>query len=203
MHPNPAHGLALIGQMTVTTDPTNVLVLIGVVSVLALIFLAVIARYHYKQAGRKADQQHLERMKLLDLGQPLPDAVLAKISGDNRRTAAAAVIGVLVPLVLVAGAVGVTALVLARPGVVPGGPPVLTSPAGLSGAQLALLCTVWGVAGLVSLLAVILSLVAVRRGSRRTRPEKEEVSEESSRDEPQSPVMDEPKVELDKVGSTR
>jgi hypothetical protein len=114
----------------------------------ALAFLILAACLYYKNESCKAANQHVERMKLLELGLSLPDAELARHQAENSRTTTAGAVGIIVPLVMAGSAVGVTAMMLNQPSDF--------------FMRVALLCTVWGVAGLVSLVSVILSLVALR-----------------------------------------
>ncbi len=115
----------------------------------AVVFLIVIAILYYKYERRKGENQHVERMKVLDSGLPLPDVDLARCKADSSRTATAGAVGIFVPLFMAGSALGATALVLHLVHDVP--------------VLVALLCTVWGVCGLVSLLAVVFSLLVVRR----------------------------------------
>jgi hypothetical protein len=115
---------------------------------IALIVLAS----QYGQA-RKRELEHVERLKALDLGQPLPDADIAWANAESARTNAAAAVAVFVPLVLVAGAVGGSALILG-----------VADPR----LHLPLLCIIWGVSGLASLLTVIMASGALcLKGKRR------------------------------------
>jgi hypothetical protein len=151
--------------------------LLGGLAVLILVFFGFWVRHHYKQAARKAEQQHHERMKLLDLGLPLPDADLARAQSEQSRVNTAGAIGVLVPLFMAGAAVGVTALIVTRP----------DTPVNF---QLPLLCTVWGVVGLVSLVTVILSLAAIRRwAGGRVKPDKKAAVEPPAGDEALSPEI--------------
>jgi hypothetical protein len=115
----------------------------------ALAFLILVGCLYYKNETRRVENAHVERMKVLELGLPLPDADLARYKAENNKTATAGAVAMVVPFTMAASAVGVTALILARASELP--------------LQIALLCTVWGVCGLVSLVTVVLGLVVLGR----------------------------------------
>jgi hypothetical protein len=98
---------------------------------------------------RKQNQTHRERMKAMEQGQ-LPEVLRAQ--AEVTRARVAVTVGVLVPLLLMAAAVGGTALILTWG--------ELTS-------RLAILCVIWGVCGLVSLVAAARSLGVLRQRGRR------------------------------------
>jgi hypothetical protein len=97
---------------------------------------------------KEREFQHTERLKALERGVPLPDADLAAARADTARAVAAGLVAVVVPLVMVGTAVGATVIILA-----------LAHPA----LHLPLVCTVWGVNGATSMVALSLSLTALRR----------------------------------------
>jgi hypothetical protein len=135
---------------------------LGVVCGFGLLFAGVAVVLDFRKKTRDRELTHAERIKALESGHPLPDAELAWAKVEGARTAVRALVGVFVPLFMVAGAAGGTALVL-----IEGKPPAeaMLNPFFASG-HTPILCTIWGVAGLVSLLAVILSIA----GSSRRRP---------------------------------
>src|SRR5256885_757953 len=94
---------------------------------------------------------HAERMKALELGQPLPDAEVARAKADASRAWARGLCAAAASLGMVGASLGATALVLlwAEPG-----------------SQLPTLCVVWGVCGLVALVAVSVGLAASRQRER-------------------------------------
>jgi len=108
---------------------------------------------------RKADaleqeRRHQERLRALELGFPLPEAELARAQADASRARWAGAVGFLVPLGLSGLALAATVIVLDH---LPGDtfsmmhlPPVLYA--------------IWGISGLVSLMAVLMSATALRRG---------------------------------------
>lgn len=101
--------------------------------------------------SRQRDLEHAERMKALEVGQPLPDAEIARAKADSTRSAVAGLIGVFVPLFM-AGAATITTCVTIAQANIP-----------WERSSTSLLIVVWIVSGLISLVTVVLSLVAVRR----------------------------------------
>src|SRR5437762_2680342 len=101
------------------------------------------------QRGKTTQRQleHAERLRALELGQELPDAAVARAAATSSRARAAASVGVLVPAFVLGSGVGATALIL------------VTASANI---HLPLLCVIWGVCGLVSLVAVSSSLSALK-----------------------------------------
>ena len=97
------------------------------------------------QRGKNAQRQlmHAERLRSLELGHELPDAEVARAESRSSRAWAVALVGWLVPLLALGAGVGGTALVL-----------LLAS----EHVHLTVLCTIWGVCGLVSVVAVNVSL---------------------------------------------
>jgi uncharacterized membrane protein YbhN (UPF0104 family) len=100
---------------------------------------------------REKEHAHAERMKALEVGQPLPDADVARSGADASRAWAAALTAILVSLGMAGAAVGATALVFRM---------------GDAHVHLPLVCVVWGVCGLVSLITVTGGLDAMRRRGR-------------------------------------
>jgi hypothetical protein len=129
----------------------SLLLLVGLV---AFALVALLARTYYVLESRRKEQQHLERMKSLELGLPLPDAEIARAKAESNRSSVTGAIGILVPLAAMCGAAGTTALLLAK-----------EHPVSF---QLPLLCTVWGVCGLISVVTVVLSLIALGTSPRST-----------------------------------
>jgi hypothetical protein len=118
-----------------------------------MIWVASRAELQKRQLGQEREMkerefEHAERLKALERGVPLPDADLAAARADTAWAVAAGLVAVVVPLVMVGTAVGATAIILA-----------LAQPA----LHLPLVCTVWGVNGLTSIVALSLSLAALRR----------------------------------------
>lgn len=108
----------------------------------------------HRLKGKQRQLEHEERLRSLEAGIPLPDAEVARAKVDGTRAWMAGLIGTLVPLVFLAAAVTMTFLAWRD------------IQAGFAERfPLGLLAIIWGTTAGVSLLAVILSLVAVRRGS--------------------------------------
>jgi hypothetical protein len=112
-----------------------------------------------KRTAEDRQFAHAERLKALELGQALPDAEVARLKAESEflqasldatgnRTAGAVAASILVPLIMAGSAVGGTALVL------------LFAEARL---HLPLVCTIWGVSGLVSLVTVATAAAVLRR----------------------------------------
>jgi hypothetical protein len=138
----------------------------------------VVAILYYKNERRKGENQHVERMKVLELGLSLPDVELARCKAESGRTATAGAVGILVPFFMAGSAIGATALVLFH---------VHDWPL-----QVALLCTVWGVCGLVSLLAVVFSLVVLRCGHLSRMMKSSEGETSTSSMTAREPIIEEP-----------
>jgi hypothetical protein len=90
--------------------------------------------------AKAREQEHSERMKALEMGQPLPDAEVAKAR-------AAGTVGTLVPLIMVGGAIGATFLILSWAD---------------SAWHVPLVCSVWAASGVVCLVTVAASLRTIR-----------------------------------------
>ena len=103
-----------------------------------VVFLVVL---FYRLESRKRTMRHTELLRSLEVGQKLPDAEIA-------RAMAIGVIGTLVPVCALGAAVGSTALV----------PYVLESN------EVALLCTIWGVCGVIAMLSVVIGLAMLGGG---------------------------------------
>jgi hypothetical protein len=101
------------------------------------------------QRGKHAQRQltHAERLRSLELRHELPDVEVARAESRSSRAWAVALVGWLVPLLALGAGVGATALIL-----------LLAS----EHVHLAVLCTIWGVCGLVSVVAVNVSLGALK-----------------------------------------
>lgn len=92
------------------------------------------------------DRKHAERMKALEMGQPLPDLAIAQTHAAVARTVLLIVACCLVPPALAGAAIGATALVLHN---------------AQHDIHLPVLCVIWGVVGLVSLVVVTSALGAI------------------------------------------
>jgi hypothetical protein len=124
----------------------------GIFSVLGIVtFFGSIGLLMWIDQRGKAEgqrQQHEQRLRALELGRELPDAAVARAAASSSRAWAAALVGFFVPLMALGAGVGATALVLAQ---------------AAEGIHLALLCTIWGVAGLICIVAVATSLGAMHQ----------------------------------------
>jgi hypothetical protein len=132
-------------------------------SVGVVAFFGCIAFYNWLEYRRKSAERetvHLERMKALELGQPLPDGEVAWAASDRVRAWMAGLMGILVPLLSAGAAVGATAIVLTlrQHSDIPFAPE--------SPLPRVVLPVVWAVWGLVSVVTVTLSIRTLRhRGS--------------------------------------
>jgi hypothetical protein len=118
--------------------------MLGFSFLVALTIIVLALRLQFQ----KQEQAHRERMKALEQG------VLAEVlraQGDMTRARAAGAVGVLVPVVLAAAAAAGTGLVLSWADAI---------------WRVTVLCVIWGVCGVVSLVTVTTSLDVLRRGSR-------------------------------------
>jgi len=115
-----------------------------------------------KQTAQDRALKHAERLKAMELGQPLPDLEIAQlkaanenlaaqVTAVNNRLGAVCFLAFFVPLIMVGAAIGGTALVLAQ---------------AAASLHLPLLCTMWGVCGIVSLacLVPVILVLAQKRG---------------------------------------
>jgi hypothetical protein len=101
-----------------------------------------------RNKAKERELAHAERMRALELGQPLPDAEAARARSDASRAWARGLSAAAASLGMAGAAVGATALLVG-----PGEPRTL----------LPLLCVIWGVCGLVALVAVSVGLASSRR----------------------------------------
>lgn len=143
----------------------------GAIGVLSLFGgIGLLMWIDYRSKIREKEYAHTERMKALESGQTLPDADIARSQADASRAWAAGLTALLVPLGMAGSAVGATALIiqLAAPSV-----------------HLPLVCVIWGVCGLVSLVAINVGFHAMRRRER-----SEERGQRSHRDQPTPPTAE-------------
>jgi hypothetical protein len=126
--------------------------ILGVAAVLAFFGgLALLMWIDGRNKGRERQLAHAERVKSLEMGQTLPDAEVARASASAQRAWAVGLVALLVPLGLAGTAVGATALIF-----------IYAS----AGVQLPLLCVIWGVCGVVSLVTVTTGLGVLAVGRR-------------------------------------
>jgi H+/gluconate symporter-like permease len=98
--------------------------------------------------------EHEERMKALELGQVVPIPDLSKAAAQDNEAFTIGCLGILVPLGLVSAAVGATGLIFQN--------------VEEMSERVIFISIVWGVCGLVSLAAVLLSLLTLKTRSGRT-----------------------------------
>src|SRR5262245_54282370 len=132
--------------------------LAGAAGLLALFGgIAILMLIDGRNKAQERKLTHAERLKALEMGQPLPDAEVARARADAHRAWASGLAALGVPTVLAGSAVGATALVFVQ-----ASPPT----------HLTLLCVIWGICGLVSLVAVATGL-GVLAGSGSSLPQEE------------------------------
>jgi hypothetical protein len=112
---------------------------------LILLFLVLTVMALWVERTKK-QLAHTERMKALELGQPLPDAAIARAQALGSRAWAAGTIGILVPLAMIGGGAWGTVFILHQDYLYH---------------QVALLCTLWGICGGVSLVVATVSLAII------------------------------------------
>ena len=105
--------------------------------------IAVLMLIDSRTKAQERQLAHAERVKALELGQPLPDAEVARARAAAQRAWAVGLTALLVPLGLASTAVGATALVFS-----------MSSPQ----VHVTLLCVIWGICGVVSLTTVTTAL---------------------------------------------
>src|SRR5438105_3809452 len=121
----------------------------GALGLLALFGgIALLMLIDARGKAKERELTHTERMRALELGQTLPDAEVARARAESSRAWAGGLAAVTVSLGMAGAAVGATAVVLERT--------ELSS-------QLPLLCVIWGICGVVALVAVSAGLKAARR----------------------------------------
>jgi hypothetical protein len=138
-------------------DAIAALLFFGLPVTLGLGLAALALVFDYRKKAQERELTHVERMKALERGLPLPDAEIARAEAEKSRARAAGTIGALVPLFALAASVGSTAIVLAyqRDGdmPIPFATPRSTAP----------LVTIWVVCGVIVTAALILSIRSLRR----------------------------------------
>jgi hypothetical protein len=125
-------------------------------------------------------QQHEERLRALELGRELPDAAVARAEASSSRAWAAAFVGFFVPLLALGAGVGATALILTQAS---------------EGIHLPVLCTVWGVTGLICVVSVATSLGTMHAQS----PEEPRATQESMASKTTRPPAETRDLDLEMV----
>ena len=119
---------------------SNILAFAGGMIGLLFLFLGVAIWFDNKRGVRRRELEHVERIKAIECGYPLPDE-------DSARHKMLGAIGVLVPAASLTAAAWVTQLILAREDY---------------GAPRWLLAIVWGVAGVVALVVGAVAAAGLR-----------------------------------------
>jgi hypothetical protein len=123
----------------------------GLSAVLALLALfggiALLMLIDGRSKAKERELAHTERMRALELGQALPDAEMARARSDASRAWARGLSVAVTSLGTAGAAVAATVFLVER-----------DEPRSL----LPLLCVIWGVCGLVALVAVSVGLAATR-----------------------------------------
>src|SRR4051812_40306982 len=134
----------MLGERTMEAIGISLAASLGAFALFGGIALMMWIDARNKQHEREL--KHTERIKALEMGQPLPDLAVASARAAQIRTVLLGLVCFLVPVGLAGIAVGATALVLfcAAPGI-----------------HLPVLCVIWGVVGLVSLVTIPSALQAL------------------------------------------
>jgi hypothetical protein len=122
--------------------------MVGSVGSVALFgFLTFAVWIDYRKKKDERDAAHQERMKALELGHPPLDADVERARAYGKAAWAAGLIGLLIPLAVVALAViGTIVAVVHRPGEAIAGP----------------LIVAWSIAAVICLVTIVLSLHTIR-----------------------------------------
>jgi hypothetical protein len=134
----------------VVDTSTIALGLSGAISAVAFFaFLSIAVWFDYRKKKDEQNAAHLERMKALELGQPLLDAEIARAKAYASAAWAAGLIGLLIPIVVISLTVvgTIVAVMYHNPwqNIVP---PLIVA---------------WSIAGVVMLVAVLRSLGVIQR----------------------------------------
>jgi hypothetical protein len=130
-----------------------------------------------KAEAEKARLDHEARMRALELGRPLPDLEVARVGMERTRVRAAAVVAWLVPWGAIGAAVGTTAILLDHYDLNPS-------------LRAAAIFTVWGVAGILSIVTVNSAARTMRHAGRppeKKPPRKDEADVEHQEQPPREP----------------
>ncbi len=125
--------------------------------------IALLSWIDYLKKRKDRELSHQERLKALELGHPLPDIEIARSGTESTRAVMLGIIGLLVPISVIGMAVGATAIVFDQ---------------GEESIHLPLNATIWGVAGLVSLVTAI-NCAAGLISLRKAEPEEKESPKET------------------------
>jgi len=152
----------------------------GLSAALALLALfggiALLMLIDGRSKAKERELAHAERMQALELGQPLPDAEVARARSDASRAWARGLSAAAASLGMAGAAVGATALLVGR-----------DEPRTL----LPLLCVIWGVCGLVGLVALVAVSVGLGAARRRDVPGKRAAAPEQPAELPATAIREE------------
>jgi hypothetical protein len=130
-------------------------ILPGLLLVVGMLVVGIILRFRQEANNQeKTRLTHAERLRALELGQPLREHEVARAHAEASRARAAGLIGTLVPLAAIGAAAGISLAILREPfhGNWTGLHPTTEK-----------LLVVWVVAGVVSLVAVVGTLIVLQR----------------------------------------
>ncbi len=131
--------------------------------------IALITWIDQRGKTRRREIEHTERMKSIELGHNLPDAEVARAQAERARARTAVLTATLVPLFMALAAVGGTVVTL------------LWIEA--SGILIPVLCTLWGVCGVVCIVTVSVTMGTIERT-----PKHDETAEQHSENTDPEPV---------------
>jgi hypothetical protein len=144
-------------------------------------FLTFAVWFDYRKKKDERDAAHQERMKALELGYPPLDAEIQRARAYSSAAWAAGLIGLLVPLVVIALAVTGTIVAILH----------------LEGENIAFpLIVAWLIAGGLSLVTIILSLNVIRQLPRPTADVSPRSTRPGKRGDPDSGEFQEKRLEL-------
>jgi hypothetical protein len=131
-------------------------------------------KLQHERELKQREMEHAERLKALELGQPLPDGEVARAQAERSRFRAAGLVAVLVPLAMGGAGVATTAIILGQ---------------WMTQVGSGVLYTVWGVCGLVSVVTVGNCIsVLNRRDKKPADADRAARSSDRFQDRPPSPI---------------
>jgi hypothetical protein len=134
-----------------------------VIAVVGIIASMIAHSAKLKADAEENKRKHVERLKALELGQPLSDVEIAKAQAENSRAWAAGTVGLLVvPGVLIVALIA-TVTLLSWQSYMLGS----ESPSFDLRNVPPILYAIWGICGLVSMITAIMSMTAVAVGKPR------------------------------------
>jgi hypothetical protein len=124
---------------------------------------------------RNRELAHVERIKALEVGLPLPDAEVAQAEAERARARWSGLVGIFLPLGMMLVALGTTVVLLYLAG---------------GAVQIVGLCVVWGVAGLVGMFAAIGSLTNLERPKQPEAKDKEQAADPGRAQPPSGAILE-------------